>query len=744
MEQRAKRSEPEGWRESGWLRLAVGALLIGGGGCSALAPQAAGPLPELAPYQGREIQSVDFLAPQPFSQDTLLSLIETRPTRCRLLGVPICVPLLHWGRQVHTLDTDVLASDVVRLAVFYRRNGYFGTRVRPGVQPKGGGKVAVTFAILRGDAVTLDSLTVEGTEGIVDPDSLARELPLKPGQPFDLGLFGASADTIQSRLHALGYAYSQVLRNYGVDTIQDRATAQLLAIPGPQVRVDSIRVVGAPHLGRGATLQQLELHEGDLLRATDLVASQRNLYALDIVQFATVDVAPDSLQVVPEDSSRTTVLVRIAEAPVHVVDASMGYGTIECFRARSSWTSRSVGGGGRKLTVVGQVSKLGLGDLTYSRQLESSLCRSLEGGRFERQLDYHLSTDFTQPYFFSAHNQLTTSLFLDRTSEPNLFQRTSRGGRFTVARRFQTQDIISGTVELVNGRTDANQAIFCIALLVCEPERVGQLTEFRWRNALSGSFARDRTDQALDPTRGYRLRSVLDWATPLIGSDLDFVRWTGEASTYSTVSRGVVAGAYVRLGTFFNTANVIGTENVSNFLPPEERFFAGGANSVRGYGRNELGPLVYVASALTDTMPDGTRFLVPDSAGNPVPAGTPQAVPIGGTSVAVASAEVRFPSPVLPEYLRLAAFLDVGSVDTTTVWHLSRFRFTPGFGFRISTPVGPARLDLGYNPYPPRPGPLLVTDQISGDVFRIDDNYKPEWGTFLSRFRIQLAVGQAF
>ncbi len=722
------------------------ALLAGTWGCTALGPQpGGGPLPELAPYEGREIQSVDFLAPEPFSRDTLLSLIETKPTRCRLLGVPICIPLLHWGREVHTLETGTLASDVVRLAVFYRRNGFFGTRVRPGVQPKGGGKVAVTFAVLRGDAVTLDSLTVEGTEGIMDPDSLARDLPLRPGQRFDLGLFDASADSIQRRLHALGYVYSQVLRNYGVDTVQDRATASLLAITGPQVRVDSILVLGAPHVGRRAALRQLEFDEGDLLRATDLVASQRNLYALDIVQFATVEVAPDSLQVAPEDSSRTSVVVRIAEAPVHLVDAAIGYGTIECFRARSSWTSRSVWGGGRKLTVLGQVSKLGLGDPTYSRQLESSLCKSLEGGPFERQLDYHLSTDFTQPYFFSAHNQLATSIFLDRSSEPNLFQRTSRGGRLTVARRFQTQDIISGTMELVNGMTQANQAIFCIALLVCEPDQVGQLNEFRWRNALTGSFARDRTDQALDPTRGYRLRTGVDWATPLIGSDLDFVRWTGEASTYSTVARGVVAGAYIRLGTFFNTANVTGTLTVSNFLPPEERFFAGGATSVRGYGRNELGPVVYVANALTDTLSDGTRFLVLDSLGNPVPEGSPRAVPIGGTSVAVMSSEIRFPSPLLPEYLRLAAFMDVGSVGTAALWNLSRFRFTPGFGFRIATPVGPARLDLAYNPYPPTPGPLLVTDQqITGDIFRIRDSYEPEWGNFLSRFRIQLAVGQAF
>ena len=72
----------------------------------------------------------------------------------------------------------------------------------------------------------------------------------------------------------------------------------------------------------------LTFREGDLLRATELVASQRNLYGLEIVQFAAVTIAPDSLQVDPSDRSRTTVLVQVVEGPVHVVEAAVGYGTV--------------------------------------------------------------------------------------------------------------------------------------------------------------------------------------------------------------------------------------------------------------------------------------------------------------------------------------------------------------------------------------------------------------------------------
>ncbi len=715
----------------------AGVFPLLGAACAALGPQAAaGPYPQLSQYEGREIRSVEFLAPEPFSRDTLLQLVETQPTSCRLLGLPVCIPGTGIGRQEHRLDTSTLASDVVRLAVFYRQNGYFGTHVRPGVQPKGG-QVAVTFAIERGDEVTLDSLMVEGTEDILDPDSLAANLPLRTGQLFDVEQFVASGDSILSALQQDGYAYAQVLRNYGVDTVQDRATVSYLTIPGPQVRVDSVVVLGAHYLGRASAVRQLEFGSGDLLRLGDLAASQRNLYGLDLVQFATVEIAADSLQLTPADSSTATVSVRISEAPVHVVETSIGYGSVECLRARSSWTSRSFYGGARRFVLTGNVSKIGLGGATYSRQLESSICNSYRGDPFRQQLDYHLGADLTQPYFFSAHNQLTLSLFADRTSEPGLYQRTSRGSRFTVARRFRTLDVVTAGLTLERGRTTASPAVFCVALQVCEPIVIDELARTRWRNRLSTSFARDRTDVALNPKHGYRLASSADYSAPWLASDVNYERWTGEAAYYSTLKRAWIAAAYVRLGTFFGTGSLESTR-AGSFIPPEERFYAGGATSVRGFNRNQLGPGVWVADTVATDPATGEQTL-PEGV-------TPTFVPVGGTAVSIASAELRFPSPVLGDLLRLAAFVDAGQVGAGSLWDINptKWKVTPGLGVRVDTPVGPARLDIAYNGYGLAAGPLLVTDQRTGTLFRIRDSYDPGPGDFFSRLRLHVAVGQAF
>src|SRR5690606_36520867 len=142
---------------------------------------------------------------------------------------------------------------------------------------------------------------------------------------------------------------------------------------------------------------------------------------------------------------------------------------------------------------------------------------------------------------------------------------------------------------------------------------------------LGANWARDRSNSVLDPTEGYVLRAGLGWATSAVGSQVTFLRGVAEGAAYEPFGSGSVLALHPRLGSFFGTASLAPG---SEFIPPEERFFAGGATTVRGYNRNELGPGVYIASgpAFTDTT-------------------TITFSPTGGTRLLVANAEVRFPAP---------------------------------------------------------------------------------------------------
>jgi outer membrane protein assembly factor BamA len=96
------------------------------------------------------------------------------------------------------------------------------------------------------------------------------------------------------------------------------------------------------------------------------------------------------------------------------------------------------------------------------------------------------------------------------------------------------------------------------------------------------------------------------------------------------------------------------------------------------------------------------------------------------------------------DILRLAAFVDAGSVGSGNLWDRQevQLRLTPGVGIRMHTPVGPVRIDIAYNPHQLTEGALFVRDETA--LYRVRDHFRPERASFLSRLRVHLGVGQAF
>ncbi len=710
------------------VRLVLLGLGLGGAaGCAR--PRVAQVYPQVLEYRGREIGQITWENTAPFSTDSLATLTETQATNCSLGFLPFCFPGTDWGLHVHHLDLSTLGSDLARLSLLYRQSGYFGTRVVPVIDEPGGHDAPITlhFVVHRANGVVLDSVIVDGTQGIADPDSLARVVPLQPGHLFDIGDFVRSADTIAAILRTRGHPYAEVLQNYSVDTVQDRATAQLVAVPGPRVVVDSILVFGNDVLDRNTILRQLTFHQGDLLRRSALTTSQRNLYNLDMVGLAGVAVAPDSLQRTPEDSTQATVSVQVTEAAEHVVSTLVGWGTQDCGRVEGTWTDRSFAGGARLLQVSTSVSRI----CTTGRAQQVNV-GSDQRLPYGQTLDYHAAVELRQPYFLAPANNVVATVFAERQSEARIFRRVSQGARLVFSRDLARRELLSTSLDVERRRTEAAPAFYCAAFAVCTPSDLAELGSVRWRNALSGNWVRDHGNRVVDPTGGYTLRSSLMWASPLLASDYDFLRANLEGALYHELRPGWVAAFFLRGGSFLTQASI----GSNRFVPPEERFYTGGANSVRGYARNNLGPGVWLYTGSQDSLSAA------DAAGDTL---SVDFLPTGGTSVAVGSAELRFPAPFMPERFDLATFVDAGAVGLDPLWRgLSGLRVTPGVGLRVRTPVGPVRLDVAYNPYPSPKAPLYEQRFATGVVKRVTDVYQPPPPSFWSRLQLHIALGQAF
>ena len=162
------------------------------------------------------------------------------------------------------------------------------------------------------------------------------------------------------------------------------------------------------------------------------------------------------------------------------------------------------------------------------------------------------------------------------------------------------------------------------------------------------------------------------------------------------------------LGRRLNLSDPVG------FIPPQERLYAGGPTSVRGFQQNELGALVYISrtSPLPDTVIAGTDTTFHFEPFADSVLRLDRAVPLGGNSLVVANVEYRIRDPFLfPDLLQYMLFVDGGDVWSRGKTH--SFKWTPGLGLRALTPVGPVQINVGYNKYPREPGALYYNPDVS-------------------------------
>ena len=704
------------------------------GGCAANSGANRGPFPGFAEFEGMPVAAVTFTGPLVLPLDSLRAVTTIHPPQCRARFLPSALCFV--GRVRYSLDLADLAGDVVRLQLYHRDHGYYGTRVVPNVEPVDAEHVRVEFSIAPGDKVVLRSLKVEGTEGILTEDEAKALIPLKEGEPFRRVGFLTAADSLRQVLFRRGYAYANVLRNYSIDTIADVAEADYVTVPGPVVRVDSILILGSERLDRSTVLKQLTVQKGQILQLPALTASQRNLYQLAIVNFATVEMASDSLQV-DTDSSTATVAVRVVESAKYRLNTALGFGTVDCVRTTARLLDRNFVGGGRTMELSASAAKIGAGDPLDFGFRSNRFCGGTSTQVPDTVLTYRLAADFLQPRLLGTRTQLGVNLHAERQSEIALYLRQSVGSQVTVSRGIGRGALLGLGMQVERGSTTASDAIFCVIFAACTDFEQIPLENSRWSNAASLSASFDRTRGLSDAVNGYLLRSSAAWASPILLSDDRYLSLFGDASWYHVLRPGWQLAARIQGGAFVSGA----AGGTSGYIPPERRFYAGGPSSVRGFPPNALGPQAYV-----------TRENSPDYASLPV-----QRYPLGGTRMAVGSLEVRMPSRFLPQYLRWAAFVDAGQLwatgtknpDTDVDFGRAPLYVTPGVGVRVSTPVGPIRVDLGYNPYGLRPGPLYLTElddrgHATGVLQLLDPNFQPPRSGVLSRFEVQVAVGQAF
>ncbi len=623
--------------------------------------------------------------------------------------------------------------DVVRLILFYRQSGYMNAVVDTSVL-RTTRDVYATFRIHEGEPVRVTRLDIMGLDSIFDVAKLKRDLPLQVGDPFNRFLMQASADTIVSRLRNHGYPYAEVLRNFDSEAGILRAEVELDAQPGPRMRIGEVVIRGLRDVDTGTVRRVMSLRSGHGFRQDALYQTQRDLYGMGVfnsVNVALIDSVPPQGSV-PSDSA-VRVLVQVLEGPRHQVRLGGGYGSVECFRVQSGWAAHDFFGGARTLDLSARVSKLG-GVPRGSMGLDQ-LCNPFGGRWTFDTLNYSVGLTLRQPAFLSRSHVASIGFLAERHSEFTVYTREAIGGNADIT--FNARGRLPLTVGYAYsfGRTQASAGVYCFLAGLCDAVSQDFLRKRRGFGAITATLVRDRVNNVLDPSEGTLMTASLLHASRLVGSDstYEFNRGELEIARYYPIGRRSVFAWRIRGGTILPRNITVAGKGVA-YVPPDQRFYGGGPNSVRGYGRNQLGPQVYVF--IGDTLTAVDSAATARAGGEKVFRGV-QTRPTGGNTAIILNAELRL------------LFVDAGQVweRGTELVSLSGMRVTPGAGVRFTTPLGPVRIDVAYNGYPAPRGPLLYQTSATADsVSEIRSSYPPVRAnkTFWQKLVLQFAVGQVF
>jgi translocation and assembly module TamA len=597
---------------------------------------------------------------------------------------------------------------------------------------------------------------LRGLDRLDPPLSPPRRLPLRPGVPFTPERREATRDAVLRALAERSRPYARVEMDLEPDPASEGVVVVVeVAEVGPPVRFGTVQVEAVPPLREEDVAPRIAFAPGDPYRPSLMEATLDRLRLLPVVEDAVV---------VPEGLAWGDTLVRtvVSAAPVDRVRGPALEGVLSSFRClelAGYWRDRHLLGTPRALDLG-----VGFGNLLAGTLAGGFPC----GGTAEDETgrtDYFARGELLLPLERDPRAVLSLRAFAHRASEPWSFVLRGGGAEVELRRLLRRHLFAAGSFRVERVEVEAAEAFLCASFGACTvgemralagPSRLAPLSlSLSWmppvtraHRVLEGPGWRERTEVAPPPDTWWPwTRLSAEGAGRLTGSQHGFLRVVAEGAAAWPWGSGREVAARLRMG---------GVVGGGRGLPPQLGLFSGGVNSVRGVEQNLLGGgVVLVEPEELDAL-----GCAPELGG--CPPGTVIRPPLGrarptaGSGVLEASLEGRLR---MTRRTQMAGFLDGGLIRIRaadlvegtgdTRW---RFAVTPGVGVRARTPVGPLRVDLGFDPGSPRvmpavsgldgAGGLLFLGDVTWDPYTFDDpsTLREVW----RRIRIGVAMGQPF
>jgi translocation and assembly module TamA len=519
--------------------------------------------------------------------------------------------------------------------------GWYDARVRTRVrrpEAKDDRTLTVEFDVRPGKRFNFSEIVVDAPP--TEPPGLIRDnLALRVGEPIVADRVQGAEAQVAVALPEHGYPFATIGQR---DILLDQTTGEgvytLPVTPGPRARYGGIATRGKLAFDAKHAEVLARFDRGELYNSKEVDDLRQALVATSL--FSSVSVEPQRTGEVADDGTEyVTVMVNQEAGPPRTIAGTAGYGSGEGFRLEASWTHRNLFPPEGALIVhgVAGTKEQGAG-VTFRRANAGLRDRTFEVVAEALHSNYDAYSAYT--------GRLAARMSRDSTP---LWQK-----KFTWAAGVELLATAEKDYNFDLGRRD--RRTFYIA-------------------GLNGQLGIDFTDDLLNPTKGFKVTTLVQPEGSLEDGFNPYVRARIDASGYYPVSDSLVLAGRVRLGSIQGAARAD--------IAPSRRFYAGGGGSVRGYGYQKLGPQ------------------------------DPNGDPLGGRSLNEAAAEVRYRFG----NFGIVGFVDAGQAYESTMPKFSNLRYGVGIGGRYYTNFGPMRIDIA-TPIDRQPGEGRINVYVSiGQAF---------------------------
>lgn len=488
-----------------------------------------------------------------------------------------------------------------------------------------GTSVPVTVEIAQGPLYRLGAIEIEGQV----PDEDRKALGIATGDPAIAGTVLDAQHRLQTALQEDGFALAVV----GTPIAYADDTAHILNLTfkvdaGRQVDIGAITFKGLKDVNESFARRAMKLASGERFKPSRIDDARSALMEQGVFSGVSVHAA-DHLS----EDGRIPLVFDVAERPLHAVSLSGTYSTDLGISLAATWSHRNLFGNAEQLNL--SAAGTGLGNSTAG-------------------IGYNLRAQFLKPLFLDDY-----TLELDATAvnqDLDAYSQTAEGLAAFLRRKFSK--LWSGSLGLSALQDDVSQQEMdfhyqLVSLPVTATYDSTNLTD-PLRDPASGA----RASLAVTPTQSFGTHSLTFFTLQVSGSTYFDLSDDGR----SVVALRALAGS------------ILGGSNLS--VPPDQRLYAGGSATVRGYAYQSIGP----------RFADGS--------------------PVGAKSVDAASIELR--QRLFADW-GVAGFVDAGQASANGAPFSGDIRVGAGVGARYYTPIGPVRLDVA----------VPVNRQSGGDAFEL-------------------------